>query len=135
MVNKIDTMGMDANNEDERFIEDPSDWVRYQRILFDVEAEIKAQNKEWGANRRKPLPNWFFIIDEEMGEVARSALDNEPHYTPNLHSYEEMIQVTALCFQVLNDMRLTLGEKEIIQNYGINADTCLLYTSPSPRDS
>ena len=56
MVNKIDTMGMDANNEDERFIEDPSDWVRYQRILFDVEAEIKAQNKEWGANRRKPLP-------------------------------------------------------------------------------
>ena len=110
--NAINTMGMDSESV-KLTREEASDVVRWQRIFFDVEREIKAQDKKWGKNRRKPIPNWFVIIDEEKGEVARSILDNDPCYTPDAHTYEEAVQMTALCMQLLNDIRLTLAEKRI----------------------
>ena len=111
-MEKIDTMGMDSPSEDRVLYAEPSDWVRHQRIIFEVEQELKAQDKKWGTNRVKPMSEWIVILGEEFGEVCNAVMEGET-WESDEHTYEEIVQVVAVGIQMLKDIRRTVGDQRI----------------------
>ena len=111
-MEKIDTMGMDSPSEAEVLYDNPSDWVRHQRIIFDIEQELKAQDAKWGTNRRKPMAEWVVILGEEFGEVCNAIMEDET-WEADEHTYEEIVQVVSVGIQMLKDVRITVSDRKI----------------------
>ena len=105
----IDTMGMDSKDGEKKSSEEARIFVAEQRIIFDIEAEVRRQDKQWGANRHKPMQEWIVIIGEEYGEMSRAILENK--WAPSKELYEETVQVAALALQMLKDIRYQVGER------------------------
>lgn len=58
--------------------------------LNDVIAERARQDAKWGADRRLGRGAWHLILSEEVGEVAKAALERDPGLR------DELIQVAAV---------------------------------------
>ena len=109
-VDKIDTMGRDGGSI-KLNPQKAKNVVLEQRLIFDLEVEIKSQDKKWGANRNIEMPIWTDILGEEYGEICREL--NENGHLPSRHLYLEVIQTAAVCLQMAKNIRQVLGEKEM----------------------
>lgn len=74
-------------------------------VLSLIVAELKAQDKKWGANRIMPHRQWLTILIEEVGEVARAIIEHEPEQVQ-----AELIQVIAVGIQWLKSLRRGANE-------------------------
>ena len=107
-ADKIDTMGRDKDSM-KMNPEKIRNVVLQQRIIFDLEVEMKSQDKKWGQNRGMDMSIWTDILGEEYGEICREL--NENGHIPSKHLYLEIIQTAAVCIQMAKDVRSVLGEK------------------------
>lgn len=62
----------------------------FDTVLVDVLAERLRQDQEWGADRDLRDERWFVILMEEMGEIAKSLLED------GAAEYEELVQSAAV---------------------------------------
>jgi NTP pyrophosphatase (non-canonical NTP hydrolase) len=70
-----------------------------EKILSDVLAEIDRQDKKWGEGRTNETDLWCTVLMEEVGEVARAALEQDKE-----NMREELLQVAALAIQIVDDL-------------------------------
>jgi len=72
-----------------------------QKIVIDlIIAERQMQDEKFGEQLHTP-PEWVMIIGEELGEVAKAALENHFNGKP-LHDYRmELVQLAAVCVNAL----------------------------------
>lgn len=71
-----------------------------ENFIIKLRYELQAQNNKWGADRDKHPLEWFSILSEEVGEVAKDMNDNS--FAPTLpNSFEdELVQVAACSFRM-----------------------------------
>lgn len=60
-----------------------------------IRAEILRQDEKWGDQSGHPLPLWYTILGEEVGEVAQAILQQKPD-----ECLKELIQVAAVAVQM-----------------------------------
>lgn len=61
-----------------------------------IEERVR-QTEKWG-KQHLSLTGWLLVLQEEMGEVARAMLDDDPEAAR--HQREEAVQVTAVVVQM-----------------------------------
>jgi len=66
--------------------------TREEMFYRDALTENYRQVEKWGSQRDNPPGIWLAILAEELGEVAKAILENEPR--ENL--YQELVQVAAV---------------------------------------
>ena len=109
--------GFESNEKDYRFIErltnfKLSELTNYESYLKGATEKVWASFKACDITSNTVLQTQYDVINESGGVVKNAELDNLISQ-PNPHdTFEELLYLT--CFHL---------------------KTCLLYTSPSPRDS
>ncbi len=71
-----------------------------EQVYALITAERTRQDAKWGSNRDLHPYLWLTILTEEVGEVARAALGNDPD---NLR--DELVQVAAVAIAQLEAMK------------------------------
>lgn len=68
-----------------------------------VLAEMNRQDRKWGAQRKHHSHKWVSILTEEVGEVAKAALEQENNLIPNEADefLKECVQVAAVACQMI----------------------------------
>jgi NTP pyrophosphatase (non-canonical NTP hydrolase) len=69
------------------------------QILHAIVKERHNQDEKWGIQQHSHGV-WYIILGEEVGEVARSILENDSQERVR----EELIQCAAVCVAWLEDM-------------------------------
>lgn len=62
-----------------------------ETVLEKIRAERKRQDNKWGEDRELDPYVWLAILVEEVGEVAKSILEDKPNETE-----KETVQVSAV---------------------------------------
>lgn len=78
------------------------------KVLEEIRNERAYQDQKWG-EQNHPAPYWLGILMEEVGEVAKGVIDNEPQ--ENIET--ELIQCAAVCVAAVQSIRRNgvLGKK------------------------
>lgn len=79
--------------------------------------ELKAQDEKWGKNREKHPLEWFAILSEETGEIAKEYCDNSFASTLGSNYETELIQATAVLFRMYQQNRINLFGKSFQKEY------------------
>lgn len=66
------------------------------RAFRSIEEELNRQNAKWGDQSGHPMPVWYAILGEEVGEVAQAILEQKPD-----ECLKELIQVAAVAMQMI----------------------------------
>lgn len=69
-----------------------------------IRDEIERQNAKWGDQSGHPLPVWYTILGEEVGEVAQAILQMKPE-----ECLTELIQVAAVAVQMYSAIQKANG--------------------------
>lgn len=74
------------------------------------------QNHKWGDQSHLPLPTWFLILSEEVGELSEAILETElegahPERGGLENIREEAIQVAAVATALVETLIKREGEK------------------------
>ena len=64
-----------------------------------LQREQGVQKNKWGEQRHTEVV-WLTILTEEVGEVAKSILDNAKH--PHKETFKEILQCAAVCVSWLD---------------------------------
>lgn len=83
---------------------------RFVKDVANVMTEIKRQDKLWGADRVHDLFVWNTILGEEVGEVNKAVLEYSFNNASLQNYREEIVQVIAVCFQMLNSTNIKENE-------------------------
>lgn len=78
-------------------IEEKDEQLRAFRL---IEEEINRQNAKWGDQSGHPMPVWYTILGEEVGEVAQAILQQKPD-----ECLKELVQVAAVAVQMLQSIQ------------------------------
>lgn len=71
--------------------------MEQQKVLELIKAERSRQDAKWGKNSHHPV-DWYLIASEEMGEVAKALLSNDP-----ISLRKEVVQTAAVLIAWLED--------------------------------
>jgi NTP pyrophosphatase (non-canonical NTP hydrolase) len=73
------------------------------KVLQDVQTERERQDAKWGISNNSPM-EWVAILSEEMGEVARAAMNNF-YRGESLTAYRaELVQVAAVAVAAIENL-------------------------------
>ncbi len=77
-----------------------TDELLQERILEQIRDERRRQDGLWGQQNHIPLI-WLGILEEEVGEFAREALDHHFEGSGDKNLRDELIQVAAVALAML----------------------------------
>lgn len=83
---------------------------KHKPRLIEVSKEILRQDIKWGENRHHHPFVWLTILGEEVGEINRAVLEMEFNAADSCNYREEIIQVAAVCMQMLLDLDVNPNE-------------------------
>ena len=67
-----------------------------EQVIWSILEERGRQDRKWGSQRTHSPEKWLTILMEEVGEVARASLEDDP-----LSYIEELVQVAAVAVAAL----------------------------------
>ncbi len=75
-------------------------YSKSEQIVVEVRNERYAQWKKWGEQNHDPI-TWLAILLEEVGEVAKAAVQANFENGDVKEYRKELIQVAAVAFQMI----------------------------------
>jgi NTP pyrophosphatase (non-canonical NTP hydrolase) len=88
------------------------------QAAHDVWAERQQQLKQWGACKDYHPFTWLAILTEEVGEVARAALETQFDGKDRVHIREEAIQVAAVAIAMVEALDAEEWSKTELHAWG-----------------
>ena len=76
-------------------------------IIKEIINEREKQDTKWGEQNHQPI-EWVSILTEEVGEVAKAALESHFKHKEKDHSYKEyrkeLVQVAAVALAMIESL-------------------------------
>jgi len=77
------------------------------KVVKEIIEEREKQDAKWGEQNHSPI-EWVSILTEEVGEVAKAALESHFKHKNKDHSYteyrKELVQVAAVAIAMLESL-------------------------------